>query len=91
MTAGASEEFKTLIESSLETVTVAAQVTNRAGEAMNTVEQAVTRLTQTLRENARASGVQSAQITQVNGCSRAGSGTHAAQCCICRAICGVVD
>lgn len=64
--AGAAKEIKTLIESSLDTVTVAAQAATRAGETMNTVEQAVTRLTHTLRDIAVASQGQSAQITQIN-------------------------
>ncbi|WP_341318392.1 methyl-accepting chemotaxis protein [Paraburkholderia sp. IMGN_8] len=64
--AGAAKEIKTLIESSLDTVTVAAQAAARAGETMSTVEQAVTRLTHTLHDIALASRGQSAQITQIN-------------------------
>jgi aerotaxis receptor len=65
-TTAAAREIKTLIETSLDTVTAATQAATRAGETMNTVEQAVTRLTHTLHEIARASQGQSEQITQIN-------------------------
>ncbi|NYH20822.1 methyl-accepting chemotaxis protein [Paraburkholderia bryophila] len=64
--AGAAKEIKTLIETSLHTVTTASQTAARAGETMNTVEQTVTQLTRTLYDIALASRGQSVQIAQIN-------------------------
>lgn len=64
--AGAAKEIKTLIETSLHTVTTASQTATRAGETMNTVEQTVTQLTRTLYDIALASRGQSVQIAQIN-------------------------
>ncbi|MDG0022794.1 methyl-accepting chemotaxis protein [Trinickia sp. Y13] len=64
--AGAAREIKDLIESTLDTVTTATQTASRAGETMNTVEQFVTRLTDTLQEIVHASRGQSVQIAQIN-------------------------
>ncbi|CAB3649066.1 methyl-accepting chemotaxis protein [Trinickia soli] len=64
--AGAAREIKDLIESSLDTVTTATQTASRAGETMSTVEQFVTRLTDTLQEIVLASRGQSLQIAQIN-------------------------
>jgi len=64
--AGAAREIKDLIESTLDTVTTATQTASRAGETMNTVEQFVTRLTDTLQEIVHESRGQSVQIAQIN-------------------------
>jgi aerotaxis receptor len=64
--ASAAKEIKTLIETSLDTVALATQAATRAGETMNAVEQAVTRLTHTVHDIALASQGQSAQIAQIN-------------------------
>ncbi|WCM17940.1 methyl-accepting chemotaxis protein [Paraburkholderia bryophila] len=64
--AGAAKEIKSLIETSLHTVTTASQTAARAGETMNTVEQTVTQLTRTLYDIALASRGQSVQIAQIN-------------------------
>ncbi|TAM12420.1 MAG: hypothetical protein EPN65_22835, partial [Pandoraea sp.] len=64
--AGAAREIKDLIENTLDTVTTATQTASRAGETMNTVEQFVTRLTDTLQEIVHESRGQSVQIAQIN-------------------------
>ncbi|MGN6316101.1 methyl-accepting chemotaxis protein [Trinickia sp.] len=64
--AGAAREIKDLVESTMDTVTTATDTASRAGETMNTVEQFVTRLTDTLQEIVAASRGQSLQIAQIN-------------------------
>lgn len=64
--AGAAREIKDLVESTMDTVTTATDTASRAGETMNTVEQFVTRLTDTLQEIVAASRGQSVQIAQIN-------------------------
>ena len=64
--ASAAREIKDLIQSSLDTVTAATQTASRAGETMSTVEQFVTRLTDTLQEIVIASRGQSLQIARIN-------------------------
>lgn len=64
--AGAAREIKDLVESTMDTVTTATDTASRAGETMNTVEQFVTRLTDTLQEIVAASRGQSLRIAQIN-------------------------
>jgi len=64
--AGAAREIKSLIESELDSVTLATQATHRSGETMTAIQEAVTQLADTVRDIARESRGQSAQIAEAN-------------------------